>query len=93
VQPTRAAQDAYSAEIEAMSAGTVWTAGGCRSWYLDEHGRNVNIWPATTFGFRRRTRSFDPAAHLLHRRRSPATNWSYDPAVNAAPRAPAKWET
>ncbi|HEX3737358.1 MAG TPA: NAD(P)/FAD-dependent oxidoreductase [Solirubrobacterales bacterium] len=78
VQPTRAAQAAYSAEIEAMSDGTVWTAGGCQSWYLDEHGRNVNIWPGTTFGFRRRTRSFDPAAHLLHRPLS-------KPAVVGAP--------
>ncbi|HEX3608257.1 MAG TPA: NAD(P)/FAD-dependent oxidoreductase [Solirubrobacterales bacterium] len=67
VQPTQAAQDTYTAEIEEMSDGTVWTAGGCQSWYLDENGRNVNIWPGTTFGFRRRTRSFDPAAHLVHR--------------------------
>jgi hypothetical protein len=25
------------------------------------------IWPGTTFDFRRRTRSFDPVAHLVHR--------------------------
>lgn len=47
-----------------MSEGTVWTAGGCRSWYLNEKGRNVNIWPGTTFDFRRRTRRFEPTAHL-----------------------------
>jgi phytoene dehydrogenase-like protein len=27
--------------------------------------RNVNIWPGTTFDFRRRTRRFDPAAHQM----------------------------
>jgi cation diffusion facilitator CzcD-associated flavoprotein CzcO len=65
VQPTRAAEDAYTAEVERMSEGTVWTAGGCRSWYLNENGRNINIWPGTTFDFRRRARRFDPAAHLI----------------------------
>jgi cation diffusion facilitator CzcD-associated flavoprotein CzcO len=65
VQPTEAAQDAYTAEVERMSEGTVWTAGGCQSWYLNEKGRNVNIWPGTTFDFRRRTRRFEPEAHLM----------------------------
>jgi cation diffusion facilitator CzcD-associated flavoprotein CzcO len=68
VEPTRAAEDAYAAEVERMSEGTVWTAGGCQSWYLDESGRNVNIWPGTTFDFRRRTLRFDPASHLFEAR-------------------------
>lgn len=67
VEPTAAAQAEYAADVERMSAGTVWTAGGCQSWYLDESGRNVNIWPGSTVDFRRRTRRFDPAAHVLRR--------------------------
>jgi cation diffusion facilitator CzcD-associated flavoprotein CzcO len=67
VQPTRVAEDAYAAEVERMSEGTVWTAGGCRSWYLNENGRNINIWPGTTFDFRRRAHRFDPTAHLIER--------------------------
>jgi cation diffusion facilitator CzcD-associated flavoprotein CzcO len=67
VEPTHAAQAAYTAEVDQMSTGTVWTAGGCQSWYLNKSGRNVNIWPGTTFDFRRRTSRFDPAAHLTHR--------------------------
>jgi cation diffusion facilitator CzcD-associated flavoprotein CzcO len=67
VEPTRADQAAYTAEVDRMSAGTVWTAGGCQSWYLNESGRNVNIWPGSTFDFRRRTLRFDPAAHVTHR--------------------------
>lgn len=67
VQPTKAAEDGYAGEVERMSAGTVWTACGCRSGYLNESGRNVNIWPGTTFDFRRRTRRFDSDAHLMHR--------------------------
>jgi cation diffusion facilitator CzcD-associated flavoprotein CzcO len=67
VQPSHAAQAAYAAEVDRMSEGTVWTAGGCQSWYLNDTGRNVNIWPGSTVDFRRRTRRFDPAAHLMHR--------------------------
>jgi cation diffusion facilitator CzcD-associated flavoprotein CzcO len=32
VQPSHAAQAAYAAEVDRMSEGTVWTAGGCQSW-------------------------------------------------------------
>jgi len=38
---------------------TVWSTGGCASWYLDEHGRNVTLWPRTTFAFRALLREFD----------------------------------
>jgi cation diffusion facilitator CzcD-associated flavoprotein CzcO len=67
IEPTPAAEAAYSAEVDRMSEGTVWTAGGCQSWYLNDSGRNVNIWPGSTFYFRRRTLRFDPAAHLTRR--------------------------
>jgi cation diffusion facilitator CzcD-associated flavoprotein CzcO len=67
VQPTQAAQGAYTADVQRMSEGTVWTAGGCQSWYLNENGRNVNIWPGSTLDFRRRTLKFDPTAHLMYR--------------------------
>jgi len=41
----------------------VWHTGGCRSWYLDAHGRNVTLWPRTTYTFRRLTKRFDLAAY------------------------------
>jgi len=31
---------------------TIWTTGGCASWYLDAHGRNTTLWPGFTFTFR-----------------------------------------
>ncbi|WP_433558443.1 flavin-containing monooxygenase [Pseudonocardia xinjiangensis] len=58
-------QDAYNAATQRKFAGTVWTAGGCQSWYLDEDGRNRTIWPSFTFVFRRRTRKVRPADHEL----------------------------
>ena len=38
-------------------AGTVWNAGGCRSYYLDRNGRNSTIFPGSTLELRRRCAS------------------------------------
>lgn len=45
VRPER--QAAFSAGVQRRLAGTVWNSGGCRSWYLDERGRNSTIWPGS----------------------------------------------
>jgi len=60
VEPTREAEDAFVRAVDDAMAGTVWTAGGCASWYLDRHGRNSTLWPGFTFTFRRRVAPFDP---------------------------------
>jgi cation diffusion facilitator CzcD-associated flavoprotein CzcO len=70
VEPTRGAQQAFTEEVDHLSAGSVWTAGGCKSWYLNANGRNINLWPGSTFDYRRRTLRFDPAQHLMHRAHS-----------------------
>jgi cation diffusion facilitator CzcD-associated flavoprotein CzcO len=59
------AQAAYNAEIDAMTNGTVWVSGGCKSYYLDRNGHNSALWPTYTWPFRRRLRQFDPAAYEL----------------------------
>jgi hypothetical protein len=51
VEPTASAQQRFLARIERMMRGTVWVAGGCESWYLDETGRNSSIWPGFTFSY------------------------------------------
>ena len=35
LEPRAAAQAAFVAEVDAKMKGTVWTSGGCSSWYLD----------------------------------------------------------
>jgi cation diffusion facilitator CzcD-associated flavoprotein CzcO len=60
-----AAQDRYNAAVQRRLATTVWSVGGCSSWYLDERGRNTTLWPGTTWSFRRRTHRFDPGAYDL----------------------------
>jgi cation diffusion facilitator CzcD-associated flavoprotein CzcO len=58
-------QEAYNAGLQRRFDGSVWTAGGCASWYLDDDGRNRTLWPGYTFDFRRRTRKVRGADHEL----------------------------
>ena len=60
-------QDAFNAVLQERMRGTVWTTGGCNSWYLDETGRNTTLWPGFSWELRLRTRRFDPTEHILHR--------------------------
>ena len=57
------AQRNWNADLQRRMRRTVWNTGGCRSWYLDAHGRNVTLWPRTTYAFRRLTAKFDLAAY------------------------------
>jgi cation diffusion facilitator CzcD-associated flavoprotein CzcO len=59
VEPRARAQERWNRDLQRRMKKTVWSAGGCSSWYLDSHGRNVTLWPRTTFKFRRLTRKFD----------------------------------
>jgi cation diffusion facilitator CzcD-associated flavoprotein CzcO len=64
-EPRPAIQDAYNAEIQEQLRGTVWNAGGCSSWYLDDKGRNTTLWPTFTYRFRRLVRRFDAADYTF----------------------------
>jgi cation diffusion facilitator CzcD-associated flavoprotein CzcO len=66
-EPRAEVQEAFVEDVQRRMRRTVWSTGGCASWYLDEHGRNVTLWPRTTFAFRRELASFDPEAYLLAR--------------------------
>jgi cation diffusion facilitator CzcD-associated flavoprotein CzcO len=59
------AQQDYNADIQRRMKRTVWTTGGCASWYLDAHGNNTTLWPRTTFAFRGLTKEFDVAAYQV----------------------------
>lgn len=65
------AQERFNEEVQRKLQGSVWTSGGCVSWYLDEHGRNSTIWPGSTWPYRRRTRRFDPDRYELGHRLAP----------------------
>ncbi len=62
---TAAAASRFARWVRERTRHTVW-GSGCQSWYLDEHGENTAIWPASTVRYRFATRSvraedFEPA--------------------------------
>ncbi|HET8602997.1 MAG TPA: NAD(P)/FAD-dependent oxidoreductase [Marmoricola sp.] len=59
LEPRAEVQDAWTADVQRRMRRTVWSTGGCASWYLDEHGRNTTLWPRATFTFRELLRRFD----------------------------------
>jgi cyclohexanone monooxygenase len=63
VEPRADAQRRWNADLQKRMRRTVWSTGGCSSWYLDEHGRNTTLWPKATFTFRRLLAAFDPEAY------------------------------
>jgi cation diffusion facilitator CzcD-associated flavoprotein CzcO len=65
VEPRQEAQDAWNDNLHRRMARTVWSTGGCASWYLDEHGRNTTLWPRTTFNFRAHLRRFDLEKYVV----------------------------
>jgi cation diffusion facilitator CzcD-associated flavoprotein CzcO len=65
VEPRQEAQDAWNADLHRRMGRTVWSTGGCASWYLDEHGRNTTLWPRTTVSFRQLLRRFDLEKYVV----------------------------
>ncbi|WP_083976068.1 flavin-containing monooxygenase [Kitasatospora azatica] len=73
LQPTRRAQRHWNQRLQHKMARTVWTTGGCRSWYLTEDGKNTTLWPGSTGSFRRATRRLDLTEYdLIKRQPTPA---------------------
>ena len=46
----------YNDGLQRRLRRAVWSAGGCRSWYLDDAGVNRAIWPGFSFEYWARTR-------------------------------------
>jgi cation diffusion facilitator CzcD-associated flavoprotein CzcO len=61
--PTRAAQDRFNEELQRKLAHSVWNTGGCRSYYLDEHGNNRALWGGYTWQYWMATRSIKAAEY------------------------------
>ena len=63
IEPTQEVTDRFNRSLQKRMGRTVWTTGGCQSWYLDAHGRNTTLWPRSTVDFRRRLARFDADAY------------------------------
>ncbi len=57
---------------EAIFRCPYWTAGGCKSWFLNDNGHNADIRPRHAHGFRSRTPHLEPAERLSQRQPTPA---------------------
>jgi hypothetical protein len=69
IEPRPNAQAGFLAEVDEGTKGSVWTDGGCASWYLDATGRNSTLWPWSVRAYRRRLARFDPSEHhVTHQR-------------------------
>jgi cation diffusion facilitator CzcD-associated flavoprotein CzcO len=66
--PRTEAQARWLAEVDSGTRGSVWTAGGCVSWYLDSTGRNSTLWPGTVRAYQRRLARFEPLDYDVERR-------------------------
>jgi cation diffusion facilitator CzcD-associated flavoprotein CzcO len=64
LEPTAEAQARFIAEVDAASEGSVWTAGGCLSWYTDATGRNSTLWPGSVRAYQRRLARFRAADYF-----------------------------
>ena len=61
-----ATQKGFTERIREKLAGTVWIAGGCRSWYQDQKtGESPVVWPGSVIDYWRRTRSASAEDYLF----------------------------
>ena len=71
VEPRAEAQGEYVSSLYRRTEGTVWVAGGCRSWYLDRTGRSSAVWPDFTWRYRRRVARFRPREYVARGEEKP----------------------
>ncbi|MGC2698467.1 MAG: NAD(P)/FAD-dependent oxidoreductase [Candidatus Angelobacter sp.] len=59
-------QKTFVEELRSRLAGTVWQAGGCRSWYQDARtGESPVIWPGSVVSYMRRTKTVAEQDYVL----------------------------
>ncbi|OWY26217.1 NAD(P)/FAD-dependent oxidoreductase [Sphingobacteriales bacterium UPWRP_1] len=58
------AQELYNQKLQNMFAGTVW-ASGCKSWYLDDSGKNTTLYPRLTVNYRKATLHINAADYQV----------------------------
>jgi cation diffusion facilitator CzcD-associated flavoprotein CzcO len=65
IEVREAASRRYNDALQRRLRRAVWSAGGCRSWYLDESRVNRAIWPGFSFEYWARTRRARRAAYQV----------------------------
>jgi cation diffusion facilitator CzcD-associated flavoprotein CzcO len=65
IEPTPVAQSGYNEKLQRSLANSVWSTGGCTSFYLDEAGMNTTLWPHRAALFRRAVSRFRPGEYTF----------------------------
>jgi cation diffusion facilitator CzcD-associated flavoprotein CzcO len=65
IEVRREALERFNREVQARMGGTVWSAGGCASWYFDSTGKNTTLWPEFSWRFAQRARRLDRGDYEL----------------------------
>jgi len=65
----RKVQDGYNAGLQQKLGNSVWQSG-CKSWYVNEAGKNTTLWPSFTFRFREQLRRIDLQNYAIEGRRT-----------------------
>lgn len=64
INPDSVAQDSYVESIYRRAEGSVWLAGGCKSWYLHpKSGKLTALWPDFMSQFRRENGAFSTSGY------------------------------
>lgn len=63
VEVKAGSQSQYNASLQAKLGDSVWQTG-CKSWYVNENGKNTTLWAGFTWQFRQQTRRFDAEQYL-----------------------------
>jgi cation diffusion facilitator CzcD-associated flavoprotein CzcO len=72
IEPCPEAQARFVSEVDRGTEGSVWTAGGCLSWYTDQTGRNSALWPGSVRAYQRRLASLHPDDYVTVTAASPS---------------------
>jgi cation diffusion facilitator CzcD-associated flavoprotein CzcO len=59
LEPKAEVQSHFIDVVDKKMGATVWLSG-CKSWYLDETGRNSTLWPGSVGAFRQKVEKFRP---------------------------------
>ncbi len=81
IAPRAEAQAAYNERLQDELGDAVWSRS-CKSWYMDEHGRNITLWPDPTWKFRNELLKLKPDEYEL----AAAGNGNGRAATTASPR-------
>lgn len=64
IEAKQDAEEAYMTRLDDRAQGTVWLAGGCKSWYVDQRsGRLTLVWPDFAHSFRDENGTFHPEGY------------------------------